>query len=318
MAAYSVVSFYDQTAPWYDRLYQDWGASVGRQSSLIAEIGVSRSWLRRATPDIAQPYGRGRILDVACGIGTQSIGLMALGFNVRGSDISPVAVQRAFSESQRLNLNPLVATDGGPSEQWCLVADMRNAFSSHRGGYDLVIAYDNCLPHLSEEDILVSLKQMYMCARPGGGCLVSVRDYIQLLTQAACAPTPALKVLGFSEKGIPIFQEPLKPEMHPYGVRCIRDKECVLYQVWRFECQKVGSGWLPLSYEVNLITTELAPVGSASVSQSLNTTLLCTRYNIISTDRIMELMRAAGFIDVERIDDPRAHQPIIIGTRPDE
>jgi SAM-dependent methyltransferase len=38
----------------------------------------------------------GPILDAACGIGTQSLALAALGYSVEGSDISSAEVARAF------------------------------------------------------------------------------------------------------------------------------------------------------------------------------------------------------------------------------
>ena len=46
-----------------------------------------------------------RILDCACGIGTQAIGLASLGYNVTGSDISSKEVVEAKWEAIRRNLN---------------------------------------------------------------------------------------------------------------------------------------------------------------------------------------------------------------------
>jgi len=57
-------SFYDALAPFYHLLYPDWEASGARQSQGIAtvleEFGISPG---------------ARILDAACGIGTQTLGL---------------------------------------------------------------------------------------------------------------------------------------------------------------------------------------------------------------------------------------------------
>ena len=64
-------------------------------------------------------------------------------------------------------------------EGWTwLVCDMRNAFSHHGGGFDVVICCDNSIPHLLDDsNIATALGQMLACLRPGGGCIVTVRDY---------------------------------------------------------------------------------------------------------------------------------------------
>lgn len=40
-----------------------------------------------------------RILDCACGIGTQTLGLAGAGYRVHGTDLSPEAVRRARTAS---------------------------------------------------------------------------------------------------------------------------------------------------------------------------------------------------------------------------
>ncbi|MCB1046920.1 MAG: class I SAM-dependent methyltransferase [Calditrichaeota bacterium] len=107
------------------------------------------------------------ILDVACGIGTQSLGLAALGWSVRASDLSPASVERARREAQARGLSIGFS-----------VADMRDAAEFHGAGHDLVLCADNSLPHLqTDEEILRALRQFFACLRPGGGCLLSMRDY---------------------------------------------------------------------------------------------------------------------------------------------
>jgi glycine/sarcosine N-methyltransferase len=54
------------------------------------------------------------VLDAAIGIGTQALGLLALGFRVTGSDLSHAAVNRARREAAVRQL-PLA----------CVVADFR-------------------------------------------------------------------------------------------------------------------------------------------------------------------------------------------------
>jgi len=75
-------SFYDEMAESFHLIFDDWDAAIVRQRNVLA----------RLLP--APAIGR-RVLDCACGIGTQSIGLAMLGFAVDGSDLSPASIERA-------------------------------------------------------------------------------------------------------------------------------------------------------------------------------------------------------------------------------
>eukprot|EP01105_Mastigella_eilhardi_P025361 TRINITY_DN6895_c0_g1_i2.p1 TRINITY_DN6895_c0_g1~~TRINITY_DN6895_c0_g1_i2.p1 ORF type:complete len:239 (+),score=46.37 TRINITY_DN6895_c0_g1_i2:45-761(+) len=193
MARDSSTGFYDGLAADYDLVYADWAGSSARQSRVIAEIAAERWGL---VP------GSARVLDVACGIGTQALGLAALGFAVRGSDLSTAEVARAKDEARRR---------GTEGVEWC-VGDMREAAALHgEGAYDLAIAYDNAIPHLPTlGDMRRVLQEMRRCLKPGGGCLVSVRDYVPVLAQ----------------------QQQSAPALQPYGVRKRSDgSEVALFQV---------------------------------------------------------------------------------------
>src|SRR5262245_53944563 len=86
---------------------------------------------------------------------------------------------------------------------------MRDLPEGYRGRFDLVIACDNAVPHLlSDEDILRAFEQMFACTRPGGGCLVTVRDYDR--------------------------EERAGVQVKPYGVRAEGDIRYVVFQVWEF------------------------------------------------------------------------------------
>lgn len=55
---------------------------------------------------------------------------------------------------------------------------MRVAHDHHGRQFDVVIACDNSIPRLlSDDEILTAFRQMFACTRPGGGCLVTVRDF---------------------------------------------------------------------------------------------------------------------------------------------
>lgn len=178
--------FYDALTPFYHLIYPDWQASIARQGRALESIIRS----------LQGPQFR-TVLDAACGIGTQSLGLAALGYEVTASDLSTSAVKRAQKEAQQRELS--VATS---------VADMRVAYDHHQRRFDVVLACDNSVPHLlSDADILAAFRQFYACTAPGGICLVSVRDYA-----------------GMDLNG-PV-------QLHPYGVRETGGARYVLLQLW--------------------------------------------------------------------------------------
>jgi 2-polyprenyl-3-methyl-5-hydroxy-6-metoxy-1,4-benzoquinol methylase len=113
------------------------------------------------------------VLDCACGIGTQALGLAALGYAVEGTDISPRAVERARQEMASLGLNASFRVD-----------DMRTLTTSPTGRYGAVLCMDNSLPHLdSDEQISTALKAMWSRMKPDGVLLISLRDYEKLMAE---------------------------------------------------------------------------------------------------------------------------------------
>ena len=88
-----VRAFYDDLAPDYRLLFPDWRASSARQAAALdrvieAELGP------------AAPAGPARrLLDAAAGVGTQLLGLAALGYRCTGSDLSALALHRAAVEA---------------------------------------------------------------------------------------------------------------------------------------------------------------------------------------------------------------------------
>ena len=182
----STSAFYDELSCYYHLIFADWQASIDRQARALNSIIRSEGG--------PEPH---TILDCSCGIGTQSLGLAVLDYEVTASDLSPGAVQRVRSEAQQRGLSIQAS-----------VADMRTLHDHHGRMFDVVLACDNSVPHLlSNEDILTAFQQFYACTNPGGICLVSVRDYA---------------TMDFSSQS----------QVHPYGVRDAAGVRCVLLQVW--------------------------------------------------------------------------------------
>jgi len=163
--------FYDGLSGDYHLIFADWAASVERQA------GVLDSLLQRHARS-----GVERVLDCACGIGTQAIGLARRGYTVRATDLSPQSVERAQQEAARLGLD---MTFG--------VADMRTLDQQVDGRYDAIIACDNALPHLmTDADLLAAAQAMRRKTRPGGLLLATIRDYDILLEERPRVTPPAV------------------------------------------------------------------------------------------------------------------------------
>lgn len=180
--------FYDQMTPFYHLIFADWEATIQRQASQLDSL-IKEFW-----SDQAQT-----ILDVSCGIGTQAIGLARLGYQITASDLSPAEIERAKQEAltRRLQID------------WS-VADMRQAYTHHQRQFDVIISGDNAVPHLlTDDDILIAFQEFYKCAKPDGGCLITVRDYDQVERQ-----------------GI---------QVKPYGLRVENNTRYLIFQVWEFK-----------------------------------------------------------------------------------
>jgi SAM-dependent methyltransferase len=153
-----VSEFYDLLAARYHYLFNDWQASIERHGRVLDQL------LRQKGHDPAA----GPILDMACGIGTQAIGLALLGWEVHGSDISAGAVDRAANESRSRGLR--IET---------VVADMRTIdHSMPLGRFQAVLACDNSIAHLlSDDDLRSCLAASRNCLAAGGSIVLSIRDY---------------------------------------------------------------------------------------------------------------------------------------------
>lgn len=157
-----VARYYDDLAAFYHLLYDDWDAAVERQA-LAVDALLSR---------LAGP-GRKRILDAACGIGTQAIGLAKLGHQVHGTDLSGAAVMRARREAERLGARLKIG-----------VADMRALSGYVAGPFDVVCALDNALPHLmTDEELATALREVAAVLAPGGWFVASLKDYDRLIAE---------------------------------------------------------------------------------------------------------------------------------------
>jgi SAM-dependent methyltransferase len=247
------MDFYDALSPLYHLLFPDWDASVAQQGEQLDRL-IQAEW-----------PGHRTVLDVSCGIGTQTLGLARRGYAVVGSDLSAKAIERARHEAARQSLAVELS-----------VADMRSAHQTHGTGYELLISCDNSVPHLlTDDDLRLAFRQFFACLRPGGGCVLTVRDYDQV------------------ERGSNLVK--------PYAVHLEDGRRYLPFQVWDFQGDH---------YDLSFHIVE-EDLGSGHVK----THTMRSRYYAISTARLCELLRDAGFANVKRLDHA-FYQPVLVGTKP--
>ncbi len=163
-------AFYDELAEFYHLMFEDWNRSIAAQAAVIGPI------LERYTGK-ASPY----VLDCACGIGTQTLGLAQRGHILVGSDLSRAAVTRASKEAQLRNLDVTFR-----------VADMRTLSTVPEAGFDAVLIADNALPHLlSQSDLERAVGGMAEKLKDSGILLATIRDYDQLISTRPTMQPPA-------------------------------------------------------------------------------------------------------------------------------
>lgn len=248
-----VESFYDQLSPYYKYIFQDWNASVERQATILDEV-------------IREYFGENvhSILDAACGIGTQTIGLAQKRYKLTASDISADEVEKARSEASKRNLDITFA-----------VVDMRDLQQAFRTKFDLVIACDNSVPHLLNDDyIRQAFGQFYQITTESGGCIISVRDYDAM------------------ERG--------GRKLYPRQVHDIPQGKIVIFDCWDFDGD---------FYDITMYIVE--DTGQAT---AMTTVIRGGRYYCVSISKLEKLMKDAGFITVITLKN-RFYQPLLIGLK---
>ena len=157
-----IQTFYDKLASQYDKLFLDWRSTTREQAEILSRL-FRENGFDRST----------KILDCACGIGTQAIGLAALGYCVTASDISDgelaEAKRRATEDHVKIRFE---------HADFCALSEV---FPEQ---FDIVICMDNALPHmLSESALAAAVGSITDRLAPGGMFVASIRDYDALLLE---------------------------------------------------------------------------------------------------------------------------------------
>ena len=208
-----VQTFYDNLASQYDKLFLDWQSSTKEQAIILDRIFKDNGFDKTAD-----------ILDCACGIGTQAIGLARLGYNVTASDISVGEIAEAKRRASDANVKIRFEN-----------ADFCALSKTFDEKFDIVIAMDNALPHmLSSEDLGQAIKSIINQIKDNGIFVGSIRDYDALLKEK---PPYSPPYIHKTDKGQRVsFQTwDWNGEQYKLVQYIIGDEETL--QVSKFECE---------------------------------------------------------------------------------
>ena len=206
-------TFYDNLATQYDKLFQDWQTTVQEQAVILENLFAAHGFDRSA-----------RILDCACGIGTQAIGLALRGYPVTASDISNGELAEARERAAKNQVQiPFVHAD------FCALSEV---FSDP---FDIVICMDNALPHmLTAEDLEKAIGSITRQMADGGLFVASIRDYDVLLQDR---PPYSPPYIHRTDKGQRVsFQTWVWEGEHYKLTQYIIDDQETL-QVSKFDCE---------------------------------------------------------------------------------
>lgn len=143
--------------------------------------------------------------------------------------------------------------------------------------FDLILACDNAVPHLlSKKEILKTFKGFYSGIIPGGGCLISVRDY------------GTIDRIGQDTRLVPRLTHQTE------------DGRLILFDLWEFDGDK---------YQITTYILE-----ELDGKDLKATAVRGGKYYCIEMDELEHLFLQAGFQKVITIRD-RYFQPLLLAQK---
>lgn len=148
-------AFYDSVAEHYPLFYRDWEAQLDREGLSLRAIFRNR--------------GIVRVLDAACGAGTQAVALARLGFDVTAADPSAGMLRKASEIAAQYKVLDKIDFQR---------VDFVNLTDAVTGPFDAIVCKGNSLPHLLlDDEIETALLIFYELLRPGGLLVIGMRDF---------------------------------------------------------------------------------------------------------------------------------------------
>jgi glycine/sarcosine N-methyltransferase len=164
----TISGFYDDLADYYHFIFEDWNKSIECQAVILNDLIYKNTQLLCVD-----------LLDCSCGIGTQAIGFAQAGHRVVASDLSGVAVDRAKREAKQRDLDITFFT-----------SDITSLDEITRSDFDVVVALDNALPHLTAIQVGEAMHAIGSKLKPHGLFIASIRDYDKLILQRPSIQEP--------------------------------------------------------------------------------------------------------------------------------
>jgi len=151
-----IMRFYEEFAEKYDRLVS-WENRFKRESGFYQKL-FSENKVRT-------------VLDCACGTGQHVIMFNQMGYEAKGSDLSPAMLRKAKTNSKAHGVNPEF-----------IISDFRDLTRNFDEKFDAIICVGNSLPHLlSDKDLTKALREMYRLLNNSGILVLQQRNYDRLV-----------------------------------------------------------------------------------------------------------------------------------------
>lgn len=206
-------TFYNNLATQYDKLFLNWQAATREQAEILIKIFESNGFDHRA-----------RILDCACGIGTQSIGIAAQGYHVMASDISDGALAEAKKRAKENDVAICFR-----QADFCSLSDV---FTEK---FDIIMAMDNALPHmLTSSDLEAAIKSIVNQMENNGLFVASIRDYDGILLEK---PSYSPPYIHKTDKGQRVSFQTWEWAEENYKLTQYIVEDAETLHVSKFECE---------------------------------------------------------------------------------
>lgn len=192
----SASQFYDHMSAYYHLIYKDWHSIVRTEGALLDDL------LCEHVPSYRSPASC-RVLDCAAGIGTQTLGLWQLGYDVTASDVSSSSLSLIGEYADFFKVDGV-----GSHTIKTRNADFRSLSQSFGNqSFDAVICMDNAVAHMpTRADLGRAVESMTKVLAPQGVVLLSVRPYEELMEK--------------------------RPSIHPESPRFFDER--TYFQIWRW------------------------------------------------------------------------------------
>lgn len=162
--------------PFFDHVGADYYVYIADGcESITPEAAVAMFWETVAQEgdylaSLLQGLEVQNVLDCACGVGTQALGLAQHGYRVTASDISAEFIREAQKNAAHANLDMSFRE-----------ASMDSLSASFTEQFDVVLSAGDGLPHLkTKAGVKQALIEMSQRVRPGGWLLIGLNDYEQI------------------------------------------------------------------------------------------------------------------------------------------